>query len=188
MNRGGSKITSFWELYSQINACLKQQKPFSFKLNNGVEILVKPVPNGLLFQSDLEITVTLNLITPKALQMIAEAFTAANLEEKLWKTTIELNLLWSAGSIHHPKVLINCLVRKVPPSLLALLNQNKGKSIQRCIDCPYRYSPACKGCELNGTCSRCGIKMKWDPQKRDYVCPLCKRTFTQEMLEAATQK
>ena len=46
-----------------------------------------------------------------------------------------------------------------------------------CVDCDQRYSPLCKYCDLDGTCSRHGIIFV------DGKCPLCGRTFEDDWNE-----
>ena len=62
--------------------------------------------------------------------------------------------------------------------ITAIVDEILGVERKLCVNCRSRYSPLCKYCDNDGTCSRHGVKYV------DQKCPICGRTFEEDFMEA----
>lgn len=169
-----------------IHDVIKTNSPESIVLSNNLEVTVNRTAN-----SNVRITTKINIAIEtfnnddKTLSALAKALasTEEQMRKHLRETTETWRLVWETKppiSSRTAAFLIDSFVQGLPPAVMALTNAAQEEPLKRCLGCEQRYSPVCKYCPHDGTCSRCGTPMKYNKEKRDWICQACGRTSTQD--------
>jgi len=164
----------------------KEGKPQCATLQNGIKLVIARTKQAeLRIETNINIAIETTIDQKNLLSDLAETLTleGKRLRDGLRQLTESYRLIWETSPPLQNRtaaLLIDAFAKGLPPSVLVLTSDEKEEPLKRCFGCEYRYSPVCKYCKRDGSCSMCGTPMRWSEKRRDHVCAACGRTFFQD--------
>jgi hypothetical protein len=174
------------ELVTSTIKLAKKGKPQCATLQNGVKLVIMRTKRAnLRIETNINIAIETIAIRKGLLSDLAKTLTleGKKLRDGLRQLTEDYHLIWETSPPLQNRtaaLLIDAFAKGLPPSVLVLTSDEKEEPLKRCLGCRNRYSPVCKYCERDGSCSLCGTPMHWSEKQKDHVCAACGRTAFQD--------